>query len=42
VENAKGEYVAFTDADCTLERDWLKNLIKEFDGIVGVRGSSER
>ena len=39
VENAKGDYVAFTDADCIPERNWLENLIKEFDaGIVGVGG----
>ena len=39
VGNAKGEYVAFTDADCIPERNWLENLIKEFDeGIVGVGG----
>ena len=39
VENAKGEYVAFTDADCIPERDWLENLVKEFDeDIVGVGG----
>lgn len=41
VENAKGEYVAFTDADCIPERDWLENLVKEFDeGIVGVDGKA--
>jgi glycosyltransferase involved in cell wall biosynthesis len=39
VENAKGDYVAFTDADCIPERDWLENLIKEFsDDIAGVGG----
>jgi len=39
VENAKGEYVAFTDADCIPERNWLENLINEFDnGIIGVGG----
>lgn len=39
VENATGEYIAFTDADCMPEKDWLKNLMKEFDvGIVGVGG----
>ena len=39
VENAEGDYVAFTDADCIPVRDWLENLIKEFDrGIVGVGG----
>jgi len=39
LENAVGEYVAFTDADCIPERNWLENLIKEFNGnIVGVGG----
>jgi len=42
VENATGEYVAFTDADCIPGKDWLANLIKEFDdGIVGVGGRYE-
>ena len=36
VENAKGEFVAFTDVDCIPEKNWLENLIKEFDcRIVG-------
>ena len=39
VENAEGDYVAFTDADCIPKRNWLENLIKEFDeGVVGVVG----
>jgi glycosyltransferase involved in cell wall biosynthesis len=39
VENASGEYVAFTDADCIPKTDWLENLVKELDeGIVGVGG----
>ena len=38
VENAKGGFVAFTDADCIPKRDW-QNLVKEFDdGVVGVGG----
>jgi len=38
--HAKGDYVAFTDADCVVERKWLKNLIKNFGvaEIVGVGG----
>ena len=41
VENAGGVYEAFTDADCIPERDWLENLVKEFDdGIVGVGGGT--
>lgn len=39
VENAEGDFIAFTDADCIPETDWLENLVKEFDaGIVGVGG----
>ncbi|MDO8726853.1 MAG: glycosyltransferase [Candidatus Methanoperedens sp.] len=39
VENSKGEFVAFTDADCIPERNWLENLVKGFDnGIIGVGG----
>ena len=42
VENAKGDYVAFTDADCIPTEDWLANLIKEFDdSVVGVGGKFE-
>ncbi len=39
IENAQGDYIAFTDADCIPKKDWLENLIKEFqEGIVGVGG----
>jgi glycosyltransferase involved in cell wall biosynthesis len=39
VENAKGEYIAFTDSDCIPEKNWLENLLKELgDDIVGVGG----
>lgn len=40
---AKGEYIAFTDADCVPEREWLKNLIKEFNdnSIVGLAGATK-
>lgn len=42
VENAEGDFIAFTDADCIPEKDWLENLIKEFDdGIVGVGGGTK-
>ncbi|CAD6493855.1 MAG: Dolichyl N-acetyl-alpha-D-glucosaminyl phosphate3-beta-D-2,3-diacetamido-2,3-dideoxy-beta-D-glucu ronosyltransferase [Candidatus Argoarchaeum ethanivorans] len=37
VMNADGEFVAFTDADCIPEKNWLEDTVKEFDGdIVGV------
>ena len=40
VKNAKGEFVAFTDADCTVDRDWIKELLKHFnnDEIAAVGG----
>lgn len=39
VENAIGEFIAFTDADCMPQKDWLENLIREFNAsIVGVGG----
>lgn len=39
VENAHGEYIAFTDSDCIPDKKWLENLLKEFqDDIVGVGG----
>jgi glycosyltransferase involved in cell wall biosynthesis len=39
VENASGEFIAFTDADCIVKNNWLENLMKGFgDGIVGVGG----
>ena len=42
VENAQGEYVAFTDGDCIPDKCWLANLVKEFDGnVVGVGGRFE-
>jgi glycosyltransferase involved in cell wall biosynthesis len=39
VENAQGIFIAFTDSDCIPEKNWLENLLKEFeDDIVGVGG----
>lgn len=36
---AHGDIVAFTDADCIVERDWLKNAVKYFDDpLVGAVG----
>lgn len=35
VEKARGEYIAFTDADCRVPEDWLLRLIK------GIRGDKE-
>ena len=30
IKNAKGEIIAFTDSDCIASKDWLKNIVKEF------------
>jgi len=41
LENARGDYVAFTDADCIPERNWLENLVRGFEvdnGVLGVGG----
>jgi len=37
---AKGEFVAFTDADCIVSPEWLKELMRGFesDSIAGVGG----
>ncbi|MCX6003451.1 MAG: glycosyltransferase family A protein, partial [Chloroflexi bacterium] len=41
IDNAEGEYVAFTDASCIPHKDWLHNLVNEFhDDIVGVGGKT--
>ena len=41
VENANGQYVAFTDSDCIPKEDWLENLLNEFEkGIVGIGGAT--
>ncbi|MDO8537291.1 MAG: glycosyltransferase [archaeon] len=30
VQNSSGEIIAFTDSDCTVQKNWLKELIKGF------------
>ncbi len=41
MENAQGEYVAFTDASCIPGKNWLQNLVKEFsEGVIGVGGQT--
>ncbi len=45
VAAAKGDVVAFTDADCVVSRDWLTNLnsnLGESDGVVGYVTSTDR
>lgn len=38
--DARGEFIAFTDADCIITGDWLKNSLKYFDDpkVAGVGG----
>ncbi len=38
--HVQGDYVAFTDADCIVERMWLTNALKYFDdgAVAGVGG----
>jgi glycosyltransferase involved in cell wall biosynthesis len=39
VESEKGEFVAFTDADCIPEKSWLENIIEVFnERYIGVGG----
>ncbi len=40
IEAARGEIVAFTDADCLVTKRWLRELVAAFDGerIGGVAG----
>jgi GT2 family glycosyltransferase len=40
VAHSRGDYIVFTDADCVVDRGWLKNLIREFkdERIASVGG----
>lgn len=40
IRQAAGEFVAFTDADCIVHRDWLSQLLNGFDDnkVAGVGG----
>ena len=40
IEVSRGEILAFTDADCVVTRDWLKELVRSFDEAIvgGVAG----
>ncbi len=41
VEEAKGEIVLFTDADCIPEQNWIEEMVRPFgedDSVVGVKG----
>ena len=40
VENSTGKYIVFTDSDCVVDKDWLNNLIGQFNDekIASVGG----
>jgi glycosyltransferase involved in cell wall biosynthesis len=40
VEHSSGEFIVFTDADCVVDRNWLKNLLREFkdEKVASVGG----
>jgi len=39
IKNSKGEIIAFTDADCTVDKPWLKNIVIPFEeGKIGIVG----
>jgi cellulose synthase/poly-beta-1,6-N-acetylglucosamine synthase-like glycosyltransferase len=40
VDHAIGDYIAFTDADCVPDQDWIRNSLKYFlsDDVAGVGG----
>jgi len=43
LKEASGEYVAFTDADCVVDEEWLNELLKGFisEDVAGVGGSQD-
>ncbi|MFH8038989.1 MAG: glycosyltransferase [Candidatus Aenigmatarchaeota archaeon] len=44
IKIARGEYIAFTDADCIVDREWLNELIKGFEfssEVMGVGGDQK-
>ncbi len=41
---ARGEFIAFTDGDCVVDKDWLRELLKGFqdiDNVASVGGRQE-
>ncbi|MDP2907444.1 MAG: glycosyltransferase family 2 protein [Nanoarchaeota archaeon] len=44
ISNSKGKFIAFTDDDCIVEKDWIKKIVKTFEKYpcgVAVGGSIE-
>ncbi len=41
VKNAKGKYIFFSDADCTVDKNWIMEGLKYFEkGYLGVEGKT--
>lgn len=40
IKRTKTDYIAFTDADCTVQKDWIKQLLKGFKekDVIAVAG----
>jgi cellulose synthase/poly-beta-1,6-N-acetylglucosamine synthase-like glycosyltransferase len=40
VKNSQGKIIAFTDGDCIVDKEWIKNILKHFRGApeIGVVG----
>jgi glycosyltransferase involved in cell wall biosynthesis len=40
-KKSRGEILLFTDADCIVEKDWIKQMIEPFkkNEIIGIQGS---
>jgi len=43
LEHARGDYVAFTDADCLVDREWINQLLPGFQSekVAGVGGDQK-
>ena len=39
-DHARGDFIAFTDADCIVDKNWLRNALCYFerDGVAGIGG----
>lgn len=42
MKHAKGEYVAFVDADDYIEQDWCETMLKAIDGVDYVQAQAPR
>ncbi|MHB9154660.1 MAG: glycosyltransferase [Endomicrobiales bacterium] len=42
IAEAKGDFVAFTDDDCLVDREWLNELLKGFRGDTAAVGGTQK